>query len=166
MPSTYTLISSNVLSTSADSVTFSAIPSTYTDLVLRMSPKHGTSGVTSTIQILLNDNSSNVYSRTAIYANGSSIGSVSSSNSTAITGARTGVYFSSIELYLPSYTSASNKALSLISMVEYDDASTNEMFVSEGLFRSTSTITSISLTTPGTNFVSGSSFYLYGIKNS
>ena len=37
MPSTYTLISSNVLASSAASVTFSAIPSTYTDLVVRAS---------------------------------------------------------------------------------------------------------------------------------
>ena len=34
---TYTLISSNVLTTAAASVTFSSIPATFTDLVLRMS---------------------------------------------------------------------------------------------------------------------------------
>ena len=37
MANTYTLISSNVLSSSAASVTFSAIPATYTDLVVKTS---------------------------------------------------------------------------------------------------------------------------------
>ena len=36
---TYTLISSNVLGSSAASVTFSSIPATYTDLVLRVSAR-------------------------------------------------------------------------------------------------------------------------------
>jgi hypothetical protein len=37
MANTYTLIASNTLGASAASVTFSAIPSTYTDLVVRYS---------------------------------------------------------------------------------------------------------------------------------
>lgn len=37
MASTYTLISSSVLTVTTQSVTFSSIPQTYTDLVLRMS---------------------------------------------------------------------------------------------------------------------------------
>ena len=39
MPATYTLIASNTLSSAAASVTFSAIPATYTDLVLRYSAR-------------------------------------------------------------------------------------------------------------------------------
>ena len=41
---TYTLISSNVLSSSAASVTFSSIASTYTDLVLRVSARDDRAG--------------------------------------------------------------------------------------------------------------------------
>ena len=37
---TYTLISSNVLASSAATVTFSSIPATYTDLVLRVSARN------------------------------------------------------------------------------------------------------------------------------
>ena len=39
MANTYTLISSNVLGSSAASITFSAIPATYTDLVVRVTSR-------------------------------------------------------------------------------------------------------------------------------
>ena len=57
MATTYNLISSNVLSSSAASVTFSSIPAIYTDLVLRCSTR-GT-GFSNTVLYYFNGNSSN-----------------------------------------------------------------------------------------------------------
>jgi hypothetical protein len=49
MANTYTLIESQVLGSSAASVTFSAIPATYTDLVLKFSSRNDDTGVTETV---------------------------------------------------------------------------------------------------------------------
>ena len=173
MPSTYTLISSNVLSSSAASVTFSSISSTYTDLVLRISPRSSISQVDWNFIMTINGTSAN-YSDTIIYANPTTVSSGADANQTnliiqGIPGASgTANTFGSVEIYIPSYTASQNKPLSAIAMTENNSASfTLGDQVYAGLWRNTAAITSIAFSAGGANsFVSGSSFYLYGIKNS
>jgi len=89
MPSTYTLISSNVLGSSAASVTFSAIPSTYTDLVLRISARGLDAALnTETMQFFVNNSTSAQYSYRAIRNFNSTATSDSSSGNTAGTFSR------------------------------------------------------------------------------
>jgi hypothetical protein len=175
MPSTYTLISSNVLSSSAASVTFSAIPSTYTDLVLRMSTRSSGGGsIADSIRVRFNSDSATNYSYTYlfgystggsdsvqitndnyIYINNGSVGNTATANT-----------FSSAEIYLPSYTLNQNKPLSIYSVLE-NNAASAYMEHDAVLYRSTSAISSIEFSLGSSaDFVSGSSFYLYGIKNS
>jgi hypothetical protein len=170
MPSTYSLISSNVLSSSAASVTFSAIPSTYTDLVLRISTRVNYASVDGNILIRFNGDTASNYSYTFIYGNGTTRVSSRGTSTTRIIGASategssaTSNTFASAELYIPSYLANQNKPVSLDSATE-NNATEAYRAANAGLWRNTAAITSIYL--EGGDFVSGSSFYLYGIKNS
>ena len=172
MPSTYTLISSNVLSSSAASVTFSAIPATYTDLVLRISGRTDAAGIVSSGYIQMNSVTS-TYSYTFIRGDGASATSGNDSASYAgfylggvDGGGATSDTFSSHEFYFPNYTVATAKPVSQFSVNE-TNATTAYIFGVANLCSSTAAISSLTINlNGGVSFVSGSSFYLYGIKNS
>ena len=179
MANTYTLISSNVLTGSAASVTFSAIPSTYTDLVLRFTARSNASGATDSIgDIRINGATTTLYSNTTIYGDGVSAVSNRTSTQTyaqcfTVSGAgATTNTFGTVELYLPNYTSTSqNKVVSTYSAAESNTTTANTWYwngATAALYReSANAITEIdiALRSSGSSFVSGSSFYLYGIKN-
>lgn len=174
MPVTYNLIASNTLSSSAASVTFSAIPGTYTDLVLRISARNSSSFVVSDCILKFNgDATTTNYSETYIEGSGSTAVSGRNSNqsriytSMVINGdTSTSSTFGSLEVYIPSYTVSQNKSLSLLGIQE-TNATAAYMEVGAGLYRNTAAITSIEMTLNSTlTFNSGSSFFLYGIKNS
>jgi len=175
MATTYTLISSNVLSSSAASVTFSSIPSTYTDLVLKASCRIADAGGTNTVdytkwQVVLNGSST--HSRTNLIGNGASasseratsegvlltIGSTQSDGSTANT-------FANFELYIPNYASTTNKQMSAFGVSEQNGTTA---FISSGahLFQTSTAISSLTIYQNFGNAAANSSFYLYGIKNS
>ena len=168
MATTYTLISSNVLTSSAASVTFSSIPATYTDLVVRASIRSDRSAVEDWLFIKFNGLTTN-RSYTRLTGSGSAaasgrsttgivLGEINAATATANT-------FSNQEIYIPSYTASQNKPMSGIGMQE-DNAAAAYMMASAGLWSNTSAITEINLyPETGPNFVSGSSFYLYGISN-
>ena len=166
---TYTLISSNVLTSSAASVTFSAIPATYTDLVLRSSPR-ATGSTVKTFRVNFNGVTGTSYSFTQIRGNGATVSSSQTANSAE---GEVGLFsgdditaniFGSVEVYIPNYTSLVNKPYSGIGVSERD---TTTAFIqpTATLFRNSAAITSIEITTNGGDFISGSSFYLYGISN-
>jgi len=168
---TYTLISSNVLSSSAASVTFSAIPATYTDLVLRYAAR-STLNSTDTY-VTFNGSSATNYSATFVGANTTT---AASSRETSATYANniwtmnrsttTASTFSSAELYIPSYTVSQNKPFSGTGVIENNSATTGfNLAATAMLWRVTSAITSITITPETGSFVADSSFYLYGISN-
>ena len=175
MANTYTLIASNTLSSSAASVTFSSIPSTYTDLVLRISGRGDANNGTffDNINLTFNGSSSANYSRTLLQGAGS--GGASSSRTTNQTSMRmsfattgsdaTTNTFSNVEIYIPSYTASQNKPLGAFDVTESNNTDVYLGAIA-GLWSNTSAITSIGLASASGNFVSGSSFFLYGIKNS
>lgn len=168
MASTYVLISSNTLSSSAASVTFSSIPSTYTDLVLRGSIR-STTAIDG--QLTFNGTGGTVYSRTYLRGDGSTAGSARNSSTSQVTlddiyrnGSSTTNTFASFEIYMPSYLASQNKPISYDGADETNGTSAYRYAIA-GLFRDTTAISSLTLTFT-TAAVSGSSFYLYGIKNS
>jgi hypothetical protein len=173
MPSTYTFISSNVLSSSAASVTFSAIPATFTDLTVRLSARgDNTGGSRQDVRITFNSDTSSIYSTTRVYGTGTSALSNSGSaeaNALILGGSdgadNTADTFSSTEIYVPNYNSTVNKPLSVANVTE-NNATAAITGAHAHLYRNTSAITSLTITANTANFVSGSSFYLYGIKNS
>jgi hypothetical protein len=169
MPSTYSLISSNVLSTAVGSVTFSAIPSTYTDLVVRTSTR---SSVAGGVFLQINGDTSSLYSTTRLRGDGATASSGRDTGTNLYFGldvydTSTANTFTSQEIYIPNYTVAQNRAISNFLVQENNAASTNtNIDITAGLYRSTTAITSLTIFKTSNNFVSGSSFYLYGIKNS
>jgi hypothetical protein len=168
---TYTLISSNVLTSSAASVTFSSIPATYTDLVLRVSARDTSDSAISEIIMRINGETGypTIYSNTYLLGDGSSASSGRASNSYTryiINEPGTGYTsstFNSLEIYIPSYNASQNKPMSIISATE-TNASGAYMVANAMLRSNTAAITEIALSSY-TTFVSGSSFYLYGISN-
>ena len=175
MPSTYTLIKGETLASSAASYTFTAIPSTFTDLVVRLSGRSSNSGnISNNIEMTYN-NSSGSYSVTTLegevasfpYSNRSSnasknfyAGNVSGSTSTSNT-------FGSSEIYVPSYTVTQNRPSSHFSVSESNATNGPTILAAAGLRSNTTAVSSIVLTlSGGASFEIGSSFYLYGIKNS
>ena len=176
MANTYTLIASNTLSSAAASVTFSSIPNTYTDLVLKISARTDAATIWGgNIQLELNGSSgsTSLYSNTELTGSGSAATSARNSGSgqwygdggRIDTAGNTANTFTSDEWYISNYTASQNKTASRSNASE-QNATAAYINVSANLWRSTSAITSIFINSYAGNFVSGSTFYLYGIKNS
>lgn len=171
MPSTYTLIAANTLSTATASVTFSAIPATFTDLVVRASVRINNGVNVRDVSITFNGIAGTSYSETNIIGDGSIASSGRRSNSpftllgSGNADTTTANTFSSLELYIPSYTVAQNKPYSSI-LAQEDNATAANVRAVAALFRNTAAITSFTLEADSFNFFAGSSFYLYGVKNS
>ena len=164
MANTYTLIASNTVgSGGAASVTFSSIPATYTDLVVKMSARSSSTNAEG-VYISLNGSAANFTGR-YLLGDGTSassgvlaqyVGSIFAAVGTANT-------FNNTDIYLPNYTSSNYKSFSVDNVAE-NNATTGYQNLIAGLWSITSTITSLTLTCTG--FVQYSTFYLYGIKNS
>ena len=172
---TYTLISSQVLGSTATSITFSSIPQTYTDLVLRFSARCDEASISTSLVIEFNGDylSPTTYSDTYLYVNSGNAASSRISNNTAMPArysingnSATANIFGNGETYIPNYTNTSNKPISTFGVGE-NNATTANLSAGAGLYRTSSAITQIALYPNNLgNFISGSSFYLYGIKNS
>lgn len=175
MPNTYSLISSNTLSSSATSVTLSAIPQTYTDLVLKFSGRLDGGSGNGVAVIRLNSTTLSM-GTTYMYTNYSAtkaggkdaasttcgLGYINDGGSTAAT-------FSNSEVYIPNYSiSGIKKQITTFPGMEYISGAFNYGYAGSISIVDTAAITSIEIdsVTGGTNFVAGCSFYLYGIKNS
>ena len=173
MANTYTLISSNILSSSAASVTFSSIPSTYTDLVVKISARTDRATASTGIRLIFNGSSAANYSYTYMLGDGSVTASSRSSANTLVSfgtvAAATSLAntFSSHDLYIPSYNASQSKPFSASNAYE-NNTTAADASAYAALWNNTSAISSITFTQAGTgtNFVAGSSFYLYGVKNS
>lgn len=170
MASSRFLISSTTLTGSQTTVSFSSIPSIYTDLVLRVSARTDAAVLGATIYTTFNSDTGTTYSFTTLFGTGSSTGSSSTVDNTQINllsegTSATSNTFSSIELYIPSYTASQNKPMGTFQVYE-NNATENRIQAYANLWRNTAALTSISMTPSSGNFVSGSSFYLYGIKSS
>ena len=82
MANTYTLISSNTLTSSAASVTFSSIPATYTDLVLRISARSDRVSTTDRLRLTFNSDTATNYSNITLVGDGAAASSQNASNAT------------------------------------------------------------------------------------
>jgi hypothetical protein len=172
MATTFTLIASvTVGSGGAASIDFSSIPSTYTDLCLKISARNvsgaqvfdylkiGFNGSVAdyTLRTLEGDGSSAAsYTRSTFGVNfaGRFNGAGSTSNT-----------FGNAEMYFPNYAGSTNKSMSVDTVTE-NNGTTAYATLLAGLWSQTAAITSISFTTEISNFAQHSTATLYGIKNS
>ena len=169
---TFEFITSTTLSTTAASVTFSSIPATYDDLVLLFSARGSGAAATSSVGVRFNDSlTTHGYVRlfTGTFTNNGST-RVSSANfsSTSIltSGGATSDVFSNGEIYIPNYNDVAYKIASTSMQAE---KISNEGFpLVAAISKSTSAaLTSLILLESGSSsdFASGSTFYLYGVRN-
>jgi hypothetical protein len=157
--STYTPIASVTLSSAQSSVTFSGIPQTYTDLVL-VSDMSGST--TFNALLTYNSDSSSNYSETDILGDGTSATSSRLTNQTYI---RVGYIDSGRTMHRINVMNYTNSTTNKTTLLRWDTASAGYVDARVGLWRSTSAITSLTLTTSTGNFASGSTFNLYGVAN-
>ena len=171
MANTYTLIQAQTLASAAATVTFSSIPATYTDLVLQLSARSTSASAYQNLQIEFNGSAASNYSMTWLLGTGSAassarqaattegwVGDIDAATSTANT-------FASLEIYIPNYASSNKKPFSSFSVQETNATAAN-IKTQALLWGLTNAITSIRFKPDGGNLDIGSSFYLYGIKNS
>jgi hypothetical protein len=163
MPGTYEPIATQTLTGNAATVTFSSIPSTYTDLVVIAQMKNNATG--SDFLATFNSDSGTNYSRTILGGNGSSGYSARASNAS----------FARFNYSEPITTDGNT--IFRIDIMNYSNTTTYKTAINRGdrgatstvavvnLWRSTSAINSITFATDGGgNFVSGSIITIYGIK--
>lgn len=167
MANTYVAIATvTVGSGGAATISFSSIPSTYTDLLLKVSARTDQASVTSEINVTFNGSTSSISYR-GLYGNGSTAGSqtltrhpILGTGSTATTST-----FGNSEIYIPNYAGSNNKSSSADAVAE-SNTTTVFSYLNAALWSNTSAITSVTLTPDSGNFAQYSTATLYGIKNS
>jgi len=171
MATTYTLIDKTTLTGTQTSITFTglgAYSSNYTDLLLKVSARDNNSASAngSYYSIGFNGSTSNL-SATFLRNTAGSVGSgtFAGYGGTSTTTAQTADTFNNDEIYIPNFSSSNYKSYSTDNVVENNGTAVFTTLIA-GLWSDTSAITSITLSAGGGSFsfVSGSSFYLYGIK--
>jgi hypothetical protein len=159
MTQTYEPIATTTLSAGTASVTFSAIPATYTDLVLVF---NGTAASTEAMELRFNSDTATNYSATRVL--GESASAISNRTST-----------SDVMLVGNLYTT---QTVNIIQVMNYANATTfktvlcrsnnaaTQISVRVGLWRKTPEAITTILVRPGgaVNFSTGGVFTLYGIK--
>lgn len=174
MPATYVPIASQTLGSAAATVTFSNIPSTFTDLVVRVSARSNASGeIYDFMTFQVSGDTATNYSYTRLEGS-TTAGSASFSNNSNIQVGpipgpdSTASLFGSAEIVISNYATSANKPISIDNRQEYYDSTngTWRVNVMAALWRSSSAVSSIVFDALYGNFVAGSSFYLYGIKSS
>lgn len=176
MPNSYVRLNNTTLTNSTTNVvTFSSITNTYTDLLLRISAKttrtgSGDNGADFGLQI--NGLSTNIYSRTTLRGTGSGLGngrSINASEISAITEgnsvATANNIFAVHDIYITNYNSTSFKSV-LYDTVTENNATGSYIELVAGTIQTTNAVSSIRIFDQnGFNFVTGSTFTLYGIRN-
>lgn len=155
----YEWIASQVLTSSAASVTFSSIPGTYRDLVLICDV---TATATAALRARFNNDTGGNYSRVTMTGNGSSANSYSGTNDSLTTViAQLGTSAANIAVYnIMDYT-ATDKHKSVLA--RYNNTSQG---VETDAYRwaNTSAINEIDVFPSNDNFAAGSTFHLYGVN--
>jgi hypothetical protein len=155
-------------------IDFTAIPATFTDLVIKISARcDSTSGFPETVNLRFNGSSASEYSWRGLFSVTGTPGSNSDTSATLIRAgsvpsvAQTANTFSNTEIYIPNYLSSTNKSVSIDATSETNGSTnfTYSLIMNAGVRNITAAITSINLTLSAGNFVQHSTAYLYGVSN-
>jgi hypothetical protein len=171
MADTFALIKSvTVGSGGSTSLEFTSIPSTYTDLLFKISARITRSGYVGDIMnVSFNGSSTNEKCRRIEGAGSGSVISASNSLLLAYQGSTTDAtasIFGNGEFYIPNYASSNLKSASNDGVSE-NNGTTSYSGMAANLWSDTSAITSVTFTPDsGSNFVQYSTIYMYGIKSS
>lgn len=152
----------------ASSIEFTSIPQTYTDLKLVLSARSTTSDSTNPWKFATISFNGNTSNRTTRFLSGNGSTASSASDTTIYTWVAghnaTASVFGNAEIYIPNYTSANNKSLSIDTVTE-NNATASYMNLQAGLWSNTAAITQVTITLDTGNFVQYTTATLYGISN-
>ena len=146
---------------------FTSIPSTYTDLCVKLSLRSTRVSTWDNSQLKINNSAANMSNRYLV-GNGSSatsgtlsvfyIGDIPASVATASA-------FANQEIYLPNYAGAANKSGSVDSAADVNSP-TAYLYLTTNLWSQTTAINQLTIVSGnGDNFAQYSSAYLYGVSN-
>ena len=148
------------------SIDFTSIPSTYTDLLVKLSARSTTGS--STFYVRFNGSSSNLTSR-LLYGNGAdalSYSATDGSSGEVDPSSYTTSVFNNADIYIPNYAGSNNKSVSIDSVNE-NNASQALAYMTALLWSNTAAINSISIGLTGAgNLAQHSTATLYGISKS
>jgi|688.fasta_scaffold67439_6 hypothetical protein len=158
MPATYEPIATNTLGSATSSVTFSSIPSTYTDLILVFG---GSVSAFGNLRIQVNSDTGSNYSWTRLLGDGSTASSDRGSAQTFINIAilDTNTIGNSI-VHLQNYSNTTTYK----TVLTRGNSTGTYLGANVALWRSTSAINSITVLTSTGNINSSTVISLYGIK--
>ncbi len=170
MATTFTKIADYTVGAGGQSsIVFSVIPSTYTDLVIKLSGRRAGSGYSDGFSVAVNGGTN--YADIELYnQNGGAasygvrtsstemfMGQVPASSATANT-------FGNHEIYIPNYLSTGVKSLSSDGTSENNGTQIYQTLIA-GTITNGAAISSITLAAYGDNFVQYTTATLYGVKN-
>jgi hypothetical protein len=170
MPSTYDKIATYTTASAVNTYTFSVIPGTYTDLRLIVNNAAISGGVDSNLVFRLNGDTGSNYSMTNLGARALSATPFSARQSTTYGGIN---YYTALGTQagmtvtdFMNYSNSTTYKTALVnSRVNEGNGTYSGVEVLVNLWRNTAAITSLTLFTfSGSNFTTGSTFTLYGIK--
>jgi hypothetical protein len=168
MPATYDKIATQTLASPTATVTFSSIAATYTDIVAILAVRGANSANSGGAFYTVNNDTSSLYSGTRLYGNGTSALSVRDSNQAqnrlgeiVWNNAASGV-FSACTVNLMNYSNTTT----FKSFITRNSSTTTDTLIDQfvQLYRSTSAINRIDFNCGSSNWATGSTFTLYGIK--
>jgi hypothetical protein len=161
MASTYTPIATTTLGSAQASYSFTSIPSTYTDLVLVFNG--GSTGAAVNAVVQFNGDTGSNYSHRQVSGDGTTASSHGATNTT------------SIYLNYDGYMTNALSTVDIAHIQNYSNTTTYKTLLarannsaqgtgaSVGLWRSTAAINRVDVIAPGSTFLAGSTFTLYGI---
>jgi hypothetical protein len=171
MANTFIALRTTTLTATATSFTFSALPSTYTDLTIYYSLRETSAGRNNAFTITFNNDSSSIYTNAiGVMLNTTATG-MNSSTATAITNLYANGndapanIFGTGRIYIAGYTSSDRKTVIAETVATSNDSNMAWAMLGSS-YNSSSAISSITITPSSGSFAIGSAVSLYGIKNS
>jgi len=149
------------------SITFSSIPTTYTDLVVLVSCRSSQVGAFADYGKITFNSSSSTFSYRDFYGNGTTASSTNGAVNTIFVyqgNAATASTFGNASIYIPNYTGSNNKSFSIDSVVE-NNGTTAYQTITAGLWSTTTAINSVGLAPASGTWLEHSTFTRYGISN-
>ena len=165
MPTTYEPIATTTLGTATPTITFSSIPSTYTDL--RIVYSNVLTASSESIRFRVNGITTGVYGSTILSGDGATAESIYASSATSIYGTYGGVSSATIPSFftVDLFSYAGSKRKTMLITYQLDRNGSGAVGRVVGSYNQTTAVTSFTiLTLNGANFSIGTTATLYGIK--
>ena len=157
-----------------NNLSFTNIPQTYTDLIIKISARRSSAGLGGPLVIYFNDDLSNVYSNYRLLGNGSAVSANANTPLTVglvgegVGDGATANTFSNADIYIPNYASNTLQKAYGSDMVGENNATEAYITLIPGNWGNTNPITKITIesgSAPTSQIMQYSTFTLYGVFN-